>query len=194
MFQISCIARHYRAAIELDRIRGMLRGRARLERKVGLKRLFFLMRTQTRYRVEQQSHWNRAVVRKNVDSAAREHGSSWQYIRNDIARHNMILQPRMQQVLAQYEPLAFRALIEVCASRIPPPPPPLTASIPEEVYSIEALEKEGDTSAHPAARRELKENVSRMLRSAGPLDASVASRAPKDAESWCNVWKEYAED
>lgn len=130
------MALHYRATVELDRLRGMLRGRARLERKIGLKRLFFLMRTQTRYRVEQQSHWNRAIVRKNVDSAAREHGTSWQHLRNDLARQNVTLLPRMQQTLAQYEPLAFRAMVELCASHIPPPPPPKTATVPDEVYTI----------------------------------------------------------
>eukprot|EP00796_Vickermania_ingenoplastis_P008217 gene8217-5741_t len=185
VFNCSGLLRHYRAHMELDKIRGMLRGRARLERKVGLKRLFFLMRTQTRYRVEQQSFWNRAIVRKNVDSAAREHGASWSHIRNDSARHNVMLLPRMQQVLAQYEPLAFRSLLEVYGSRIPPPPPPKTAEIPVEVYQclcssgVSGEEAVQVQASHPAAQRELRESVERMLRAAGPLHPEVALRAPK---------------
>lgn len=176
---------NYRATVELDRIRGLLRGRARLERKVGLKRLLFLMRTQTRYRVEQQSFWERAVVRKNVDSAAQEHGGSWSQLKNDLARHNIHLFPRSQQTLAQYEPLAFRAVMELCASHVPPPPPPLTAQVPVEAYMPTP---EDPHVAHPAARRELQEGLARMLSSGS---SSALSRGPKTVEGWMDSWKEF---
>lgn len=205
MFRNSYVLHHYRADIELDRIRGMLRGRARLERKVGLKRLFFLMRTQTRYRVEQQSHWSRAIVRKNIDSATREHGTSWQYIRNDFAMHNIILLPKMQQLLAQYEPLAFRALLELSASHVSPPPPPPTASIPEEAYYLPLREELRDekhlasssgpisirdaSASHPAARVELRSSVERMRRASEPHPQLNASNS--SLESWMQAWKEF---
>lgn len=205
MLRNSYVLCHYRADIELDRIRGMLRGRARLERKVGLKRLFFLMRTQTRYRVEQQSHWSRAIVRKNIDSAAREHGTSWQYIRNDFAMHNIILLPKMQQILAQYEPLAFRALIELSASHVPPPPPPPTASIPEEAYYLPLRETPADekhlpsssvpisisavSASHPAARVELLNSVERMRRASEPHPKLTVHNS--SLESWMQAWKEF---
>lgn len=203
MLRSSSLSLHYRATAELDRIRGMLRGRARLEKKIGLKRLFFLMRSQTRYRIEQQSHWNRAIVRKNIDSAAREHGSGWPYLRNDLARQNVILLPAMQQTLAQYEPLAFRCLMELCSSRIPPPPPPMTAVIPEEVYEVAPFKDVSETASgstkdsdapvkasasHPSAQRELKEGVARMLRATEPIPGV---NDLDDMNSWVNAWKQF---
>lgn len=205
MFKNSQFLQHYRAAAELDRIRGMLRGRARLERKVGLKRLFFLMRTQTRYRVEQQSHWSRAIVRKNIDSAAREHGTSWQYLRNDFAMHNIMLLPKMQQMLAQYEPLAFRALIELSASHVPPPPPPPTAIIPDEVYHLPLREGSDEvkghvspsspvpmndsSGVHPSARVELRSCVDRLRRASEPHPKLTTEN--NTVESWMEAWKEF---
>ncbi|KPI84919.1 hypothetical protein ABL78_6044 [Leptomonas seymouri] len=186
MLRSTSISRYWRATAELDRLRGLLRGRARLEKKVGLKRITFLMRTQTRYRVEQKSHWERAIVRKNVDSAAHEHGSGWQHLRNDLARQNMMLLPRMQQQLSLYEPLAFRAVMELCASRVPPPPPPMTAQVPEEAYAKRA---EDGKTAHPAARRELKEGVERMLRVGG--SEKLQREGPKTIQAWMDAWKEY---
>lgn len=177
---------NYRATLELDRVRGLLRGRARLERKVGVKRLTFLMRTQTRYRVEKQSYWERSIVRKNVDSAAHEHGSAWSHLRNDIARQNMMLLPRTQQHLAQYEPLAFRAVMELCASRIAPPPPPQTAKIPAEAYT--ASPKDNRVS-HPAAARELREAVQRFL--AAGKGSVVDAGGSHGVDDWLNAWKEY---
>lgn len=186
MLRRSQVSLNYRATYELERIRSMMRGRARLERKIGLKYLFFLMRTQTRYRVELQSYWERSIVRKNVDSAAREHGSGWPYLRNDLARQNVLLLPRTQQALAQYEPIAFRAVVELCASRIPPPPPPVTAQVPEEAYSSHVVQP---TVSHPAAQKELRDGIERMLR-AGKSSA-LAEAGPKTVNEWADAWKEY---
>ncbi|EAN90473.1 hypothetical protein C3747_76g227 [Trypanosoma cruzi] len=185
MLRRTSLACSYRASLELDRIRSMLRGRARLERKVGLKRLFFLMRTQTRYRVEQQSHWNRAIVRKNVDSAAREHGTGWAQLRNEFGRQNILLLPRSQQMLAQYEPLAFRAVVELCASRIPPPPPPVFTKVPEEAYMPRSNNPQ---ESHPAARVELRRGVERVLQ-CGPSKLREAVHG--DADRLMEAWKEF---
>lgn len=186
MLRYTSAALSFRATLELDRIRGLLRGRARLERKIGLKRLFFLLRTQTRYRVEQKSHWERAIVRKNVDSAAQEHGTSWAHLRNDLARQNMMLLPRTQQMLAQYEPLSFRAVVEVCASHIAPPPPPMTAMVPAEAYQSRP---EDPGVAHPAARRELRESVAGMLKAAHNTGAMQGS--PQSVDAWVEAWREF---
>ncbi|AYU83695.1 mitoribosomal protein bL20m [Leishmania donovani] len=186
MLRSTGVSLYYRATAELDRLRGMLRGRARLERKVGLKRITFLMRTQTRYRVEHKAHWERAIVRKNVDSAAHEHGSGWQHLRNDLARQNLMLLPRTQQQLAQYEPLAFRAVMELCASRVAPPPPPMTAQVPEEAY---ATRPEDPKVAHPAARRQLKECIEHML-CTGRSEV-LQREGPRTTQAWMDAWKEY---
>lgn len=186
MLRSTPVSRYWRATAELDRLRGLLRGRARLEKKVGLKRITFLMRTQTRYRVEQKAHWERAIVRKNVDSAAHEHGSGWQHLRNDLARQNLMLLPRTQQQLALYEPLAFRAVVELCASRVAPPPPPTTAQVPVEAYAPRAAD--GATS-HPAATRELQEGVERML-CAGHSE-KLQREGPRTVQAWMDAWKEY---
>lgn len=187
MLRRTNVSLHFRARLELDRIRGLLRGRARLERKLGLKRLFYLMRTQTRYRVEQKSFWERAIVRKNVDSAGREHGTGWSHLRNDTARQNVMLLPHTQQALAQYEPLAFRAVVELCASRIAPPPSPSSPLVPPEAYELAPAD---GRTAHPAARRELREGVERMMR-AGAASTALEREGHKSVEAWMDAWKEF---
>lgn len=144
-------------------------------------------------------------MRKNVDSAAREHGTCWQYLRNDFAMHNIILLPKMQQMLAQYEPLAFRSLIEVCGSHVPPPPPPPTATIPAEAYYLpfsESCNAENDAlhsstpentgngpAAHPSSRVELRRSIERMKRAMEPCSSLNAEEGT--VESWMDAWKEF---
>jgi hypothetical protein len=134
MLRYSLLHRNYRAQIELDRVRPLLRGRAKYEKKIGLKKLFFMLRVQTKYRVELRRYKERALTRKNVDAALWEHNASWVTVRNDLARQNVALLPASQKRLALYEPLAFRAVVELCASRIPPPPAPDYKPIPPEAY------------------------------------------------------------
>ncbi|EPY32308.1 hypothetical protein STCU_02876 [Strigomonas culicis] len=75
--------------------------------------------------------------------------------------------------------------MELCASHVPPPPPPLTAQVPAEAY---APMPEDPHVAHPAARRELREGVARML-SAG--DSPALAKGPRTVEAWVDSWKEF---
>lgn len=185
MFRQSNPLLHFRAAFEMDRVRGMLRGRARLERKLGLKKMLFLLRTQTKYRVERATYWRKTVTRKNIDSAAREHGAGWGTMKNDLARQNVALLPRTQQALAQYEPLAFRAIMELNASAIAPPPAPTGKGVPEEAYSLPSDDPQVATAA---GVRFLKEKVQELTRL--PSE-QVAKKGPKSMDEWVNAWKKF---
>ena len=176
---------HFRAAIEMDRVRGMLRGRARLERKLGLKKMLFLLRTQTKYRVELSSYWRKTVTGKNVDSAAREHGAGWSTMRNDLARQNVAILPRTQQTLAQYEPLAFRAMMELNASAIAPPPAPIGKGVPKEAYVVPSTNPLDPSAAGLQFVRAKVREITRL-----PSE-QVAKKGPKTEAEWVDAWKKY---
>ncbi|CUG91462.1 Hypothetical protein, putative [Bodo saltans] len=156
-----------------------------MERKVGISQIAFMMRTQTKYRVELASYWRKTVVRKGIDSAAVEHGSGWGPLKNDLARQNILLLPSAQAQLARYEPLAFRAVMELCASRIAPLQPPTVKPVPEEAY---AAQPSSIQSATPAATRELREKLNIILSKPSP---AVAQHSLKTVDAWLDAWKQF---
>lgn len=193
MLRSTFVARSFRARVEFDRLRSMMRGRAKLERKVGLQRITFLVKQQTRYRVEIESYWRKTVLRKGIDSAAVEHGAGWATLKNDIARQNILLTPTAQNHIAKYEPLAFRALMELCSSRIAPPQPPVPKSVPPEAYIIRtpqggALETSPLQQASPAATRELREKIKVML---SRPSQRVSQCGLSTVDEWVDSWKQF---
>lgn len=174
---------NWRATYELDRVRNTMWGRAKLERKLGFKRMFFQLRCATKYRVSSKRFYDSSIIRRNVDAAAQEHGASWNSLRNDFARQNVILQTRSQQRLAQYEPLAFRSLVELAGSKIPPPPPPQPQLVPAEAYS-----EEHASELHPTVSRELREAINKILYKESD---ALKQHGPASAEGWMDVWKEF---
>ena len=185
MFRRSSIALTWRAKVELDKARTLLRGRAKLERKLGIKFLFTEMRKRTAFRVELEKHQKRAIVRKNVDAAAAEHGTGWIHIRNDLARQNVVIMPRAQQLLAQYEPLAFRSVLELCSSNIAPPPSPTPARIPAEAYVPRPADPSQPTAASVV---ELEALVSKMMSKDSKELSKHGYRTPQE---WTRAWEEF---
>jgi hypothetical protein len=185
MFRRTVVSLTWRAHYELNKARSLLRGRRRLERKLGIKYLFTNLRRRTTFRVELEKHQKRALVRKNVDSAAAEHGSGWNHIRNDLARQNVVLMPRMQQMLAQYEPLAFRSMMELCASRIAPPPAPQPAAIPDAAY---VPRPEDPAQPTAGAVVELETLVANMM---GKGSKELARQGYRTPQEWTSAWKEF---
>jgi hypothetical protein len=185
MIRSTGVSLSWRASHELDKARTLLRGRRRIERKLGIKYLFTNLRKRTTFRVELEKHQKRALVRKNIDSAAHEHGSGWSHIRNDLARQNVVIMPRMQQMLAQYEPLAFRSLMELCSSNIAPPPAPEPAAIPPQAYEPRPTDPQQPTAA---AVVELEALVATMM-SKGSKD--LARHGYKSPADWTNAWREF---
>jgi hypothetical protein len=185
MLRQTQITLNYRARQEFDRMRSLLRGRAKLERKIGIKQISFSMRTLTKYRVEQGSYWRKTVVRKGIDSAAVEHGAGWGPLKNDLARQNVLLLPTAQAQIARYEPLAFRAVMELCSSRIAPLQPPTVKPVPVEAY---AAQPSSIQDATPAATRELREKIGNILSKPSP---TVAKHGLKTVDDWVDAWRQF---
>lgn len=164
----------------------MMRGRAKLERKVGIKQMTFVLKTQTKYRVELLSYWRKSVLRKGIDSAATEHSSTgWGALRNDLARQNVMLLTGAQANLAKYEPLAFRAIMELCSSRIAPLLPPTIQSVPPEAF---AKSPSGVQEASQAGTRDLRNKVAAILAHPSPR---VAQSGLKNVDDWVDAWKQF---
>eukprot|EP00331_Platyophrya_macrostoma_P024629 CAMPEP_0176436920 /NCGR_PEP_ID=MMETSP0127-20121128/18282_1 /TAXON_ID=938130 /ORGANISM="Platyophrya macrostoma, Strain WH" /LENGTH=165 /DNA_ID=CAMNT_0017820385 /DNA_START=134 /DNA_END=631 /DNA_ORIENTATION=+ len=148
----------------------------------------FMIRQQTRYRVELESYWRKTVIRKGIDSAVHEHGGSWSTLKNDMARQNIAILPTAQNHLAKYEPLAFRAVVELCASRIPPPQPPVAKSIPAEVYAPSRSSGDASTPCSVAVL-ELREKIADIL--GKKSTAVMQSTYGSDTERWLHAWQEF---
>jgi hypothetical protein len=174
MLRSTPIACNWQARRQLERVRPMLMGRAGKERKLGHMLFTQRLRAETTHRVTSLSKTNGSHVRLNVDSALQEHGTDWSKARNDFARQNVALFPRSMQQLAQYEPMSFRALVELSASNIAPPPAPHDAS------------KVAPAPYDPKlnALLELRGDVDRMLRHKSKLQGQ--------ADDWMDSWKQFA--
>lgn len=199
----------YKFRTEFWRARPLLRGRAKLEAKLGFKAVHVRLMKFTRFRLHHRKIDQRARIRTAVDSAAAEHGTGWAHLRNDLSKQNIHLYPSMQRLLAQYEPLAFRSVLEVASSSIVPPPSPL-ADRPV-IPHLEPLSIKHDYTSQPtpAANRELKELIATMLRvdnaTAAVTGASTSalkrvkvggksidtSEVIKAADEWKNAWKDF---
>lgn len=172
----------------------MLRGRARHEKVLGVREVTLRLSKETRYRSQLKTYKNKTQVRKNIDAAAVEHGTGWSHMKNDLARQNVALLPTSQRILAQYEPLAFKSLLELCGSAIPPPPSAVEQhpNIPEAVYNAAAANAALEhKAALPtlAAEEELKVMVGRMIAKSSP--ALTASLSAKGSDAWLDTWKEF---
>ena len=168
----------WRAYKELDRVRHLLSGRQKLERKLGYKQLIGDLKSWSRHRASGLSYRSKSITRHNVDAAALEHGSGWNQIRSDLARQNVVLLPSAQKMLAQYEPLAFRALVELCSSNIPPPLPMPHDAVPPECYE----DKKNDLD--PAAMLQLRRLVEE-------LNANQSVVSGTGMEAWLGAWNEF---
>ena len=196
MLRQTCVIRGWRAQSELWRARPMLTGRARYEKSLGVREVTLRLTKETRYRTELRSFKNKALIRKNIDAAAVEHGTGWAHIKNDLARQNIALLPTAQRMLAQYEPLAFKSLLELCSSAIPPPPSTVEENpvIPPGVYNVAAnasLEQKG-TMPTAVAEEELKAMVERMLIKPSPALKAVCPKGDgSDVDRWMDAWKDF---
>lgn len=200
---------NYNFKNEFWRARSLLRGRAKLETKLGMKAVHVRLAKYTRFRLHHRKYDQRARIRSAVDSAAVEHGTGWGHIRNDLSKQNIQLFPSTQRLLAQYEPLAFRSILEVSSSSIVPPPSPLNdcpvipAAPPSSNHNFRK------NFSH-AATVELKEMIASLLR-ADNNTASVSGTSSalqrvkvcgktvdtrefnmeSACDQWADAWKDF---
>jgi ribosomal protein L20 len=108
----------------------LLQGRAKMEKKLAVRRVLGNLRRETNARLEDNKFMGRSIMRASVNAAAREHGTDWGRLRIDLSRQDVTLFPTTLKTLAVYEPMSFRALAELAASGIMPPTPAAAVSKP----------------------------------------------------------------
>eukprot|EP00758_Cryptobia_borreli_P003493 Tbor_TRINITY_DN3785_c0_g2::TRINITY_DN3785_c0_g2_i1::g.2433::m.2433/K02887/RP-L20, MRPL20, rplT; large subunit ribosomal protein L20 len=201
MLRATLVTHGWKANYLLWKARPALRGRAKNERILGQRETLLSLQKWTRFRVEHKRYRNKTLARSNIDAAAIEHGTSWVTLKNDLGRQNLALHPSIQQHLAQYEPLAFRSILELCSSRIAPPPSPVEKYIPEipqEVYTPLSEKHDNSRCPTPAAERELRERL-KLLLSVKQGNNGIYSKSTAliqnfgdDPEKWLNAWQEFS--
>lgn len=212
MLRQTPVALEHKFMREFLRARPLLRGRAKVEPKLGTRAVRLRLQKYTRFRTNHKSYDQRTRVRADVDAAAVEHGTGWAHIRNDLSRQAVHLFPTTQRLLAQYEPLAFRSMMELCSARIAPPSCTLN-NVPIVPRSeMNALKPDIDRSKQstPAADLHLQELIANMIHSDNAvinLSANGTSSAlrrvkingitPDNSKvleasrSWMEAWKDF---
>ncbi len=179
MFRQQPVLLHWRARKELIRMMPACTGRRRYEPRLGTRWLMKKMTQATEFRVTgAQKAYLRSVARVGVSAAAMEHGSDWASASKDLARQNVVMSARTMHLVAQYEPLAFRCLMELASSNIPPPPPP-----DDYVQARDATVDE-----------QLRSDVARLLRPRSALQGSGDTTTHRDAPvvaEWADSWREF---
>ena len=184
---------YWKGVRELAPALSALRGRHKFEKSLGVKQILRDAIAQSRHRHEKMKPWQRSIVRVGVGAVALELGTDWASLPKDLARQNVIVTQRCLHQVAQLEPLAFRCMVELSTSAIPPPPN--TTSV--EYQSQLANMYEGQSSDD-----KLKTDVARLLRPQSALKGSGMmlksdvnglddARNEKVVEEWMDSWKEF---
>jgi hypothetical protein len=176
---------NWKARWEFSRVADRLSGRARYEPGLTWRAMNQFMRRATDYRVTGiKNRYTSSITVQRFNAAAMEHGTHMGHIQKDQARHRMGLSNIALVNLAQYEPLSFRSVVELCASEISPPKP-LPDVVPSEVRNSTTVADQ------------LRKDVQRFLylgslRKDGPLfNETKLSPPEKLTESWLNAAEEF---
>ena len=184
---------------QFDRMYVNMSNRQGHERKLGHITLQNLIHNESQNKREEDPPRNASVLAVNIQAAANEHGTSQRKLDHDLARQRVHLDKEMLRTLAHFEPMSFRALVELAGSGIAPPPrldpaalkaPMTTAPLP------------GEAPPATAARADLEYDVRRMLRRAAspavspdPEVKAAAADLKKGTDAWMGSWREFcAED
>lgn len=159
----------------IARVQPALRGRARFETKFASVQTMGILKHETQRRNGKYVWYQRAETRLNIGAALREHNTDLRHFENDSYRQNVFLNPGVTRLVALQEPMAFRSLVELTASAIPPPPPP------EAIQRGPALPDEGPENTDVDLRRD----VERMLEAKSPLAEQF------NADQLMDAWKDY---
>jgi ribosomal protein L20 len=141
MLRSSPVALGWKPRRYIERVMPMLNDRAKLERKLAVRKVLGRIRHETNRRNFDDHFMNRSIVRVGVNAAAREHGTDFPKLQHDLARQDVPLFPTTLQTLAIYEPMAFRALCELSASGIHPPTP-LSETKKTQLSALEQLNED----------------------------------------------------
>jgi ribosomal protein L20 len=190
MFRSQQLCLYWKATKELAPATAALHDRRKYERSLGTKFLLKGLILQSRHRHENKRPWERSIARTGINAVANENGNDWQSLSKDIARQNIVINQRCMHRIAQFEPLAFRCLLELSSSAIPPPP---NVSDPTVQAELKQLHKQnGDVN------EQLRVDIARLLKPKSALKGSgrrsLGQEGADDAaviEGWADSWKEF---
>ena len=120
MFRRTTVSCGWRPKTLVERVRPILAGRAKVERKLATTVVLNRLRRESTNRWSVLRFQQRNITRVGVNASLREHGADWGHTTNDLARQNVTIFPSALQVLAVYEPMSLRSITELCASGIAP--------------------------------------------------------------------------
>lgn len=195
MFRNSITFLHFKGQPQLTKALGLLHGRHRYERRLGLNRLLRMTIGRSHYNTEQRRPIQRALRRQVIGATQLESGTDWRSARNDLARHNSILSLQSLEQIAQLEPLAMRSLMELVSSDIQPP----------RGVDWNKTAGKAEVNAMESMDDELRADIRKMMKPRSALPGSgtgsqLAFEPPVVAEKkeaklvseWIDAYKEFA--
>ena len=157
----------YRPRGWIQRVMPLLPGKAKVEFKFARGKVLNRLKTATLRRKEIDAWTHNDTVKVAVGAAANEHGTSWAALTADLARQNVTLFPTAQRAVAVYEPMSFRALMELAGSGIAPPTPkasvPKPQLAPAAQLDVDVAALQRTKSAALAADRDLRDAWKRYV-------------------------------
>lgn len=174
-------------------------GRRKHERKLGAKRLLWQLIAQSRYRNDFKRPWERSINRAVISAVANENGTDWTSLSKDLARQNIVVGQEGLTKMAQFEPLAFRCLLELASSGIAPPP---NISDPKTQTGLKELYHQTNSSNSPSSvDDQLRVDIARMLKPKSALKGSgnaegrsldeILVQKKSVVDEWADAWKEF---
>uniref|UniRef100_A0A7S1PUJ5 Uncharacterized protein n=1 Tax=Neobodo designis TaxID=312471 RepID=A0A7S1PUJ5_NEODS len=164
MLRHSPVCLGWRPKAYVQKVMPLLASRAKVEFKIGRRVVLNRLKRATDKRLTTDKWMRNSVNRAAINAAAREHGSDFPKLTNDLARQDVVLNPTAMKTLAVYEPMSFRAVMELAASGIAPPTPksqvakpqrPVLEQLDEDVRRIQATRSAvaADTELRDAWKR-----------------------------------------
>mmetsp|Transcript_24491 Transcript_24491/g.38196 ORF Transcript_24491/g.38196 Transcript_24491/m.38196 type:complete len:181 (+) Transcript_24491:57-599(+) len=126
MFSQTRTALAYSGKTYLTEMSRLLNGRGKHEQKLGRNYIRSHLRIATSYRAYFKSRYERGMRRSLLQAAFYEHGTDYPRAMNDLARQKLLFSRPMLIRLAQFEPMAFRSVLELVGSGICPVEPDVT--------------------------------------------------------------------
>ena len=170
---------------QFDRMFPNLPDRQGYERKLGHRCLRNLVHNESQNRKEEDPQRTRSIRQVNLQAAANEQGTSHDKLKHDLARQRVGISSETMLRIAQFEPMAFRALVELTSSDIAPPPR----------LNPESLKLTGQQvrQATEAAIADLEYDVGRMVKALSSPLVDVGSERDSlcDEKQWMNAWQNF---
>src|SRR3989338_1715631 len=192
---------YWKGVKQLTPATGAMWGRRKHERKLGVKRLLWQLIAQTRYRNDFKRPWERAIGRTVISSVANENGTDWASASKDLARQNVVVSQTGLTKIAQFEPLAFRCLLELASSGIAPPPNISDPKVQTDLKELYHQSSNNNSTSSTTVDDQLRVDIARMLKPKSALKGSgntegrsldeILAQKKSVVDEWADAWKEF---